>query len=382
MSHETETEFEDLARALRESRPNPEPEFTERLDQAVADHFPPEWAKDTALGARSDGGVGNFIDRLRRRIGGRRLLLPAVAGFACLLMVATLAGVVIDGDRQGTGGSETTLDLRSGGEDAQIESVDKAIPMADGALSGQTSAAPASGEGPRPVLAQAENRDVAREAEITLGTDPSGVQEVANEIVAVTDDHNGIVMNSKVTDGEEGRAGASFDLLVPSGQVESAVADLSAIADLRARSQELTDITAPTRNTEEDIADTEARIQSLLGELEEATDEDERERIERQIRWERQQKRWAENRLNRLERRVDFTPIGVRVESSGGDSSGSSWGLGDAVDDAGTLLGAAAGVTVLALAVAIPIGIVVLVALALNRAWVNRSRRRALGDED
>jgi hypothetical protein len=36
---------------------------------------------------------------------------------------------------------------------------------------------------------------------------------------------------------------------------------------------------------------------------------------------------------------------------------------------------------VLALAVAIPIGIVVLIALALNRAWVRRSRRRVLDDE-
>ena len=37
MSRETETEFEELARALRESRPVPEPEFTERLDRVVAD---------------------------------------------------------------------------------------------------------------------------------------------------------------------------------------------------------------------------------------------------------------------------------------------------------------------------------------------------------
>ena len=52
------------------------------------------------------------------------------------------------------------------------------------------------------------------------------------------------------------------------------------------------------------------------------------------------------------------------------------------VDDAGNLLGVAAGVTVLALAVAIPIGIVILIALALNRAWVRRSRRRILADEE
>ena len=89
--------------------------------------------------------------------------------------------------------------------------------------------------------------------------------------------------------------------------------------------------------------------------------------------------------LNRLERRADYTPVDLRVETGGdsaSDAESSSWGLGDAVDDAGKMLGVAAGVTVIALAVAIPIGIVLLIALALNRAWVRRSRRRVLRDED
>jgi hypothetical protein len=224
------------------------------------------------------------------------------------------------------------------------------------------------------------NRDVALEAEITLGTDPDGVQEVANKVVEVTDDHNGIIMDSKVADGEEGRAGASFSLLIPSGQIESAVADLSGIADLKARSQELTDITAPTSRAEDAVADSKAKIASLLGELEQTYDEDERAALEQRIRWERSDLRWAETRLNQLERRADYTPVAVRVET-GGDSVSddeSSWGLSDAIDDAGKLLGIAAGVTLLALAVAIPIGIVVLIALAINRAWVRHSRRRAL----
>jgi hypothetical protein len=226
---------------------------------------------------------------------------------------------------------------------------------------------------------------VAKEAEITLGTDPSGVQDVANDIVAVTDDHHGIVMKSDVTDGEAGNAGASFKLLIPSGQIESAVADLSEIADLRSRSQELTDITAPTHDARDDVADSEAKIKSLLGELEVTYDEDERAAIEQKIRWERNDKRWAENRLNRLERRADYTPVDLRVETGGdsaSDDESAGWGLGDAVDDAGKLLGVAAGVTVLALAVAIPIGIVLLIALALNRAWVRRSRRRVLADDE
>ncbi|HRV61161.1 MAG TPA: DUF4349 domain-containing protein, partial [Solirubrobacterales bacterium] len=227
-------------------------------------------------------------------------------------------------------------------------------------------------------------RDVARETEITLGTDPDGVQDAANKVIEVTDDHNGIVMKSNVTDGKEGTAGATFSLLIPSGQIEATVADLSGIADLKSRSQDLVDITAPTNRAEDNLADSKAKIKSLLGELEVTYDEDERAAIEQKIRFERQEKQYYEIRLNRLERRADYTPVDLRVETGGdsaSDDGSSSWGLGDAVDDAGKLLGVAAGVTVLALAVAIPIGIVILIALAINRAWVRRSRRRILAED-
>ena len=224
----------------------------------------------------------------------------------------------------------------------------------------------------------------ALEAEIVLGTDPDGVQDVANEIVSVTDAHNGIVMDSEVTDGEAGNAGASFSLLIPSGQIESAVADYSEIADLKSRSQELTDITAPTNRAEDNVTDSKAKIESLLGELETAPDEASRQELERKIAYERSNLSYYESQLKKLERRADYTPVDLRVETGGdsvSDDGSSSWGLGDAVDDAGKMLGVAAGVTVIALAIAIPIGIVILIALAINRATVRRSRRKILGDE-
>lgn len=420
MSRDNETDFEmnqelnDLAQALRENRPTPEPDFTERLDQAVADHFPPEWADEAALGKQGNGGIGNIAERFRRRMGGRRAMLPAMAGFACILVVATVVVGAIDSGRLGGGGSDggqTIVDQEisdsasnaqtssTGGASADMavpESIqseksftDLAKPESSSSSSVQIerqlgSINPGVRLGPETTNAASNKRDVAREAEITLGSRPEEVQDVANKVVSVTDDHNGIVMNSDVTDGEAGNAGATFKLLIPSGQIESAVADLSEIADLKSRSQELTDITAPTNRAEDEIADSEAKIKSLLGELETTYDEEDRANLERRIRWERYDKQAAETRLNRLERRADYTPVDLRVETGGdsvSDDGSSSWGLGDAVDDAGKMLGVAAGVTVIALAIAIPIGIVILIALAINRATVRRSRRKILGDE-
>lgn len=103
MSHELENEFTDLAQALHESRPTPEPGFTERLDQAVADHFPPEWADEAALGKQGRGGIGSIAERFRRRTGRRPILLPAMAGFAGLLLVATVVVSAVDSGRFGGG---------------------------------------------------------------------------------------------------------------------------------------------------------------------------------------------------------------------------------------------------------------------------------------
>lgn len=408
-----EGEFADLAQALREARSIPEPGFTERLDQAVEDHFPPEWAEDAALGKENKGGIGSLAERFRRRMGGRRLLLPAMAGFAGLLLMATVVVGAVESDRFNLGGKSSEQDSAAGPNRLSIDQSGPPEPAPSEGSRGTPAGAAQSTEDAVPLggpvsgralpggevsleaelnevtrtssgsfLRVVRGRDVAREAEITLGTDPAGVQDVANEVVSVTDEHNGIVMNSNVVDGEEGEAGATFRLLIPTRQIESAVADLSGIADLRSRSQELTDITSPTSRAQDAVADSKAKIRSLLGELEETFDENERARIEQRIRWERNDLRMRENRLKRLERKADYTPVALAVETGGdGSSDGGSWGLSDAVEDAGKLLGVAAGVTVLALAVAIPIGIVVLIALALNRAWVRRSRNRALADD-
>ncbi|MGA7434947.1 MAG: DUF4349 domain-containing protein, partial [Solirubrobacterales bacterium] len=216
--------------------------------------------------------------------------------------------------------------------------------------------------------------------EITLGTSPDDLQGVSNEIIKVVDSHNGIVLDSTVTDGPAGRAGASFNLMIPSAQLEDTVSDLSGVADLKARTQETEDITAPTLTVQDRLQTSKARIESLVGQLSEATTEDERESVEKELRQERREAARLTTSLNRLERRANLTPVAITVVT--GDSSdsteGSTWGISDALDDAGHMLGITAGVTLIALAIAIPIGIVVLISLALNRAWVRRSRRRAL----
>lgn len=420
MSHEHENEHGDLRELLTESRPEPTDEFADRLDRAVTDGFPPEWAQDRP--ART------LADRVRRRLtgpGGRRVLLPAVAGLCGILFVATVvikagestgpegpagfgAGTAtqqkattdesgsVDGsagsaaDREGsrTSGSGKRWGLSAGQyaeeDDEPGDGTVRRGIRTTGDLAPLTSSPEVAGKGGRyapgvPPLA----REVARNAKITLGTDPDKVQDVANQVVKVVDRYRGFVLNSEVTDGPKGRAGAEFALRIPAGSLEKAIADLSGISDLRSRSQGLTDITAPIDSNTKRIRKAKGRIEVLRTELEQTADPVEQRRLENRIRARRWSIRAARLQLKRLKRRVDYAPVFLSVVTSADSSSdgSSKWGLSNALDDAGHILATAAGVAVLALAVAIPIGLVVLLALALNRAWVRRSRRRVLEEE-
>ena len=84
--------------------------------------------------------------------------------------------------------------------------------------------------------------------------------------------------------------------------------------------------------------------------------------------------------LNSLQRRTNFSRVSLRIESDADAASGGggSWGVGDALDDAGRILGVAAGVTLIALAVLAPIALILLLLWAAQRAWVRRSRERVL----
>ena len=387
--------LEDLAVALRDSRPEPEAGFAEELDTAVADHFPAEWR--SGVTNRSKQGL---LPRLRGRFDGtRRILLPATAAFAGLVLVVAVVGVGLteSGDSGSTVSDSSSISGESSSEARPAEPESSTRGRASATFNEEGTGAGAAADpvtrqanetgpvanspSPGAYAAGTDDRRVAYETDITLGTGPGEVQNVSNDIVEVVDDHNGIVLDSSVEDGPAGEAGADFSLMFPSAQLESAVSDLSGLADLKARSQESEDITAPTLTIEESLRDSRARVDSLVKELSEATTEEDRARIEDELASERRQAARLNTRLNKLERRANLTPVSVVVET-GGDTSphedDSAWGVDDALDDAGRMLGIAAGVSLIALAVAIPAGLIVLISLALNRAWVRHSRRRAL----
>jgi hypothetical protein len=372
---ERSSEYHDLAAALAELRPAPEAGFGADLDRRVAAGFP----RRSRLGG---GPLGALGDRLRG-IAPRRLLF---AGSGAVLAAIAVATVIVAGSNPGRPApSERFAGERdSGGLLDQVNRFSRQVaPQLEAAESGGAGAA--GGEysvaesGANAGFARlARHRDIERSAEIGLLADPSDVTADSAKVFSAVHDAHGIVLHSTTTAGK--RAGAYFDLLIPSARLGDALAAFSAIDEVRTRHEATTDITAPTVTAEEELRDSQARVDSLLAQLSSTEVESERETIEAELHTERRQAAQLRIELAHLHRHTSFSRVSLRIESGASGSAGGSWGIDDAFHDAGHVLSIAAGVTLVGLAVLAPVALIFLLAWLARRAWVRAQRRQALRD--
>jgi hypothetical protein len=356
---------EQLDAELRALRPTPRPEFAAKLDERAAAGFP-------------------RLPRFSLSLPTKRLLIPA-GGLAVVAIV--VVSVVIanseTGTESGSGGAllGDVQKFDSGSLPESPRQVEQTAEMAKPSVGESSASAGAAEIEPfsRDVPAQLHNRAVERSAELTLAASPADLADDSSRVFEAVHAHDGIVMRSSTREGKPGEAAARFELLIPSAKLGDALAALSAIDEVRSRHEATDDITAPTVATGELLADSKARVDSLLTQLEGAETESEREAVEAELAQERHHRARLRAQLQHLERRADLSRVLVRIETSGSnESSGGAWGVGDALDDAGQILAVAAAVTVVALAILGPIALIALLAWLFHRAWVRRERRRVL----
>jgi hypothetical protein len=388
----------DFATELRALRPTPRPEFTAELDARAAEGFPRRPRRGDSFRARAAAASVRLADRLR--ISPRRLLAPAGGLALAAVLAATVVVVNTDG-----GSAPSTLNLggRSGGAGAEAGEAmppgfSTARPGAErlsepsSSSAGTDKAAAASGTAPPPAndffpdsgpyASQSDRRDVERSAEMVLGTDPADVRRAAGKVFEAVHAYDGIVLQSSIEDGGEGEAGASFELLIPSGKLGDALASFSSIAEVRSRREQTADITAKTVGLGERLQDGRATVESLLAQLAAADADAERAAAEAELRSERLRVAALRSRLADLQRRAHLSQVSLKIETDeagapGPDENG-SWGIGDALADAGKILEVAAGVTLVGLAILSPIALLCLLAWLSRRTAVRRSRERVL----
>jgi len=378
---------------LRALRPTPRPQFAAELDERAAAGFPRR----------------SRLPRLPRLVGmqPRRLLL-AGGGLAALAIVLTSSLIVAnqsepepqgnlamlepqrqqaaeppnDPGRAAGGGSspheEASAEEASGVQYGAV--VPSVAPEAGGGASAAGGAVSGTVPEAEPLGHSIHHRAVEYSAEVVLAADPGDVGEDSSRVFEVVHAHDGIVMRSSTREGKPGQAGARFELLIPSDRLSDSLAALSAIDEVRSRHEATTDITGPTVSTGELLRDSQARIDSLLAQLEAAETEGEREAVEAELAQERRHRARLRGSLQHLEHRAAYSRVSLRIETGMQQefSGGGAWGIDDAFHDAGHLLSVAAAVTLVALAILAPIVLIALLAWLSHRAWVRRERRRVL----
>jgi hypothetical protein len=383
-----------LARELRAERPEPGPALGERLDRWVDAGFGESTVKRAAAGGRAAGraeGAGRF-ERLRKSwaatgLDSRLAGAGAVAAVLVAIVIAvsalpSLTNTASD-DADTSGGAASPVDA------AESQSLDAAPPggrerggeeSTAGADQAQSAPADIAPIPPSSDLAPgAAERKVERAATLTLSTEPDGVREVSDRVIDVTDDYDGIVVSSNVSERADGDSIGRLELAVPSARLQDFLAEVSSLAEVESRTDSSLDVTEPFVSTRERLREAKAEREGLLTQLADPESAAEAESLRKRLRIVRNRIAAVRAQLAELEQRTDLARVSVTVSGKGSAGTG-GWTLGDAIDDALDVLRALGGGAIVAAAVLLPLGLLVAAIWLLTRGARRRARERALDE--
>ncbi len=216
-----------------------------------------------------------------------------------------------------------------------------------------------------------EIRRIERSAQLTLASDPDEFDRIADAIFRIADSRDGFVIQSSLTQGEDGLSGGSFDLRVPAAELQRALNELSALATVRARSESGTDITGSFVSIRDRLRTARALRASLLRRLELATTDTAANAIQRRLAIVGNRITRLRGQLRDVRQRTEFATIFVELvdEDAGAVAGETDEALDDAVgslEDVLTFLIRAAGIL-------LPLALVG----GMGWLFVTRARKRA-----
>ncbi len=303
--------------------------------------------------------VADMESRMRRGFPNprkRRLRLPAlrprpVIALAASMLLAVLVAVSLTGGDDQSGPPQTAMEA--------------AAPVVE-----DRAFAPPAGGG-EAIAPGTEVRRIERNAQLTLASDPDEFDGIADSIFRIADSRDGFVIQSSLTQGEDGLSGGSFDLRVPATELQQALNELSALATVRARSESGTDITGSFVSIRDRLRTARALRASLLRRLELATTDTAANAIQRRLEIVGNRITRLRGQLRDVRQRTEFATIFVELidEDAGAVTGETDEALDDAVgslQDILTFLIRAAGIL-------LPLALVG----AIGWLFVTRARKRA-----
>jgi hypothetical protein len=201
-------------------------------------------------------------------------------------------------------------------------------------------------------------------------------------VIRTVDRFGGIVQSSSSSSGDGSDGEATFDLRIPTGTLDKALAALSKLAHVAERSQNLQDITGSFTSAQDRLADARAERRGLLRALGRATAPLQIESLRSRLRLVRGTIARRDGELQSLRRRADLSTVELTIRGTGKADEGAAgghWTPGDAAADAVRVLEVIAGVGVIVLAIAAPFTLLGMAIVLGVRVGRRRRREGALG---
>jgi hypothetical protein len=366
-----EHNLQELVLAIRDDAPAPAADFELRMNARVAAGFPVR--------------RGGFAGRLRALLATRPQL--TALGVAASLLIA-LVVVVASGGSGGSspaGAPETSRapSVSAGGgsatsapDTAAQAPAGKAV-APSGAASG-TAVVPAPGPVPPGGFVGGRNRKVERSASLVLAPPKDKLGEVGDQVIAVTDRYRGFVMQSSVTNTAGRGSSGSFDLRIPAQTLRPALRDLSALADVKSRTENALDVTASFATARTRLQELTAERRGLLRRLATAPTDRAAGAIRAQLRIVNAQIQAQTNKLTELRRTTSYASVSVTLEPRSGKAGGGGGGggIGKGFGDLRDSLVTSANIALRVLGIALPIALVAALLWAAG-GWLGRRRREA-----
>jgi hypothetical protein len=360
-----ERELQDLTLALRAETPEPSFEFEGELRSRVREGFPRK-------------GRLRWPHPVRLRIPAvRRPPLPVLGGVATVLVALAVAFSLQGGDEAGPTLSGQARAPSSG--ESGATSSPRALDSPAPSIAPQPPIAPEPPDGRGGFAPGERERRVERSASLTLAARGDRLDRVADGIVRLTDRHDGFVLRSSLSTGDDGTTGGDFELRIPSARLQAALGALSKLADVRAQSQSGEDVTPEFVSAAERLEAARAERRSLLRRLERAPNDSAAESIRRRLDLNAGEIRGLRGQVRDLRTRTNYASVTVTLQTDGGggaSSPGSRDGLGGAVDDALESLSDSVEIAIRLLGVILPLALLA-GALTLAARGVRRRRREA-----
>jgi hypothetical protein len=348
-----------LEDALEEITPAPDPDFVADMEWRMRRGFP-------ATGRRSLPRID--FARFRPRT------VAAVAASAVLAVLVAVSLTGGGGEQLGGPADNTVVAEDFTGEHGVAATPDP-MPAADAGSTSLPQPIPPPGGG-RGFAPGSDARRVERSAQLTLASDPHDFDGVADAIFRTADRHDGFVLSSSFTQGEEDFSSGSFELRVPADQLQPVLGDLSRIATVRSRSESGTDVTGTFVSVRARLRTALALRTSLLRRLELATTDTAERALRRRLEIVGNRITGLRAEFRGIRERTEFATVLVTLVDKDADAVASE--TDEAMDDAVGSLEDVLTFLIRAGGVLIPLAVAGLLAWLVAGYLRRRARERSL----